>query len=1396
MLPQFIEAAGAAVGKALGLTTVDTHDAATPPQDTRSPSYAQARAAAPSKSHPRKSEDELRLVGDFSTPADAVACPDPQIWDTGVQMAAKPTLKKTKACSDAAHTNGQTADLRQPGARGSFNPIDTLMEDRTGNARSRQITYGKQDRLQQQSIGRTQYGGQQAFLQAMASRSPATSVRTRGLHVANTDDATGPSPSKRRKTEHTVILDDDDDPQYVSPSRAPWTPVSTARGRRPSASRSQSQVSIGSGTSFTTARPNSTSQSEFLLTDQRLSHHRKRRRPNPAREEGLFPVNNAVVTSPNESSLQSPYVVSDDDEAPPRQHLLKNFKQGVGDSPQGQVIVTSIHFPGARINESTSETSERLSNARKGTQSTNLRDTYRRPPPVTEDVDDSLDEVATSPAGARPGKAQAAPSKVVQAANSEIKRKKRTVASEEIVWQLKFARSHDFEQTSRGLRLKRDTDKKFIIQAIDDDHNYCHIGDLDFARVARVLADTISHIRFTSSRSSDGNVNILDLEFADNSEFLDFRDNYVEPHSGVKKIVSGDEAYMGKIFAKDLPKNHRVGQVLGDDVDERADTSMATQTRQASGQGDLFKQLRAHAPEEKKAILRPTRTTARPTRSTAASSRLFDVSPVQDTVEKFSEVKGLGRPWKRPLVYVQGKQRATVHFEDLYRLDEEEFLNDSLIDFYMIHLFKQHNVPTDKVYFFNTFFYTALTSDAGRNPMNYAKVARWTQKIDIFGYDYIVVPINESTHWYLAIICNVSGIDRKPVIEDFDEDSNPAAEEQGSTPLVGDHQHDSEAAAKHPLPSSNNPRLGVDRSRPIVHKGEDDSLLEESKQLDLVDPHDPGSQEDFSPANGDSTEAPADGTVADGSTSQDIFAPVVEIQKSLDIPLATQKSKKPKKRQQALPKRDPDQPVIIILDSLGDLSSRYSAVRTLKAWIAAEGKAKRGMDAIIKENGYYPKASQIPKQSNWSDCGVYLLGYVEKFFQSPDDFKNRLLTGEMFAQIDWPDFDPRQMRTQMRNIIVQCVKDQDAAKAQEKKAKLEASKVSVLPSSMTEQKQTQDEPLPPEANDQSSVAGAGAGILLEAHEPSIAKTPTRRLNSPFEFKPRSARSNGQAPNTKADNKVPTPRAPDSVNNAALLSEPSVKPAFATPMKEERRRSPEVRIPSKSPEKSRAAQVKAPSSPPSADETQRQHRLEEWQQNKIKVERVASKQKRSPGSPSQKEGTSRTAQPSPPTKNDREGSAPDIPIEIPESQEPAPEPTASPKRTMTKPPAKRRRAAESSPGKHLLKAAPSLEEIDVSVFQNNSVKKQQRNAAVTAEPIAEVQGEESQSRGATPMLMDGSLQRDEGAPFELMDIDSSGADAMDVDTKSLSSVVQETPEPDEADDGQFPSGGRNSTPLLM
>jgi len=71
-----------------------------------------------------------------------------------------------------------------------------------------------------------------------------------------------------------------------------------------------------------------------------------------------------------------------------------------------------------------------------------------------------------------------------------------------------------------------------------------------------------------------------------------------------------------------------------------------------------------------------------------------------------------------------------------------------------------------KMHLFNSFFYKALTAPTKKGPRKDAtakkltnqekmhqQVKGWSRSIDLFSKDYIIVPINEHQHWYLAIIC-------------------------------------------------------------------------------------------------------------------------------------------------------------------------------------------------------------------------------------------------------------------------------------------------------------------------------------------------------------------------------------------------------------------------------------------------------------------------------------------------------------------------------------------------------------------------------------------------------------------------------------------------------------------
>lgn len=121
----------------------------------------------------------------------------------------------------------------------------------------------------------------------------------------------------------------------------------------------------------------------------------------------------------------------------------------------------------------------------------------------------------------------------------------------------------------------------------------------------------------------------------------------------------------------------------------------------------------------------------------------------------------------------------SITIPDFKCLAVDEFLNDVIINFYLEYITRE--VLTDeqekKTHIFNTFFYEALskTSTKNNNEMDslselsiaqkrYERVEKWTKHVNLFEKDFIIVPINQNVHWFLAIICFPGAIksDTKP----------------------------------------------------------------------------------------------------------------------------------------------------------------------------------------------------------------------------------------------------------------------------------------------------------------------------------------------------------------------------------------------------------------------------------------------------------------------------------------------------------------------------------------------------------------------------------------------------------------------------------------------------------
>lgn len=145
-----------------------------------------------------------------------------------------------------------------------------------------------------------------------------------------------------------------------------------------------------------------------------------------------------------------------------------------------------------------------------------------------------------------------------------------------------------------------------------------------------------------------------------------------------------------------------------------------------------------------------------------------------------------------------GLNQNTIKFdlsiEDLKCLNEGEFLNDTIIDFYLQYVYHEILSEEDRrrTYLFNSFFYTRLTrktnddvSTVSAAERRYSRVKRWLRDVDIFSKDFLIVPINQTAHWFIVLIQyhNQVPTEADLISDDDDDDDQPLREKTSAKPM-------------------------------------------------------------------------------------------------------------------------------------------------------------------------------------------------------------------------------------------------------------------------------------------------------------------------------------------------------------------------------------------------------------------------------------------------------------------------------------------------------------------------------------------------------------------------------------------------------------------------------------
>ena len=417
-----------------------------------------------------------------------------------------------------------------------------------------------------------------------------------------------------------------------------------------------------------------------------------------------------------------------------------------------------------------------------------------------------------------------------------------------------------------------------------------------------------------------------------------------------------------------------------------------------------------------------------------------------------SKANDLGPRWKRPLLYPQsGKKKTTVEWKDLERLDDGEFLNDNLIGFYLryleIRLEERDPELAGRVYWFNTFFFASLTQTArGQGRINYDAVTKWTRNVDLFNFDYIIVPINESAHWYIALICNLPALNRVLPLTGHEgpKSPSPRLEVLGNS---GKGDSDGTPQSRGVLNPQNLHNSGDD-----VEMHDEEHTRESLAELRIQDLSTPSEQQEATAQSAgrddDMLDTPGQNiselqentnveTEDYGERDKVIDSRGVDEQLRSESKVALPKKGK-RKSNPPVKTLDPDQPTIITLDSLGIAHS--PTIRVLKDYLHAEGMDKRGGMEFEDSEIKGCTAKQIPLQDNFCDCGLFLLGYMERFLQEPRNFVTKILRREFDGSRDWTKMEPSAMRAAMRELIMTTYAEQEGIPVAEHKVATPATK--------------------------------------------------------------------------------------------------------------------------------------------------------------------------------------------------------------------------------------------------------------------------------------------------------------------------------------------------------------------
>ncbi|TGZ49294.1 Sentrin-specific protease [Temnothorax longispinosus] len=281
------------------------------------------------------------------------------------------------------------------------------------------------------------------------------------------------------------------------------------------------------------------------------------------------------------------------------------------------------------------------------------------------------------------------------------------------------------------------------------------------------------------------------------------------------------------------------------------------------------------------------------------------------------------------------KGGIAINTEDYMCLAEDQFLNDVIIDFYLKYLTLEVLSESDqhRTHVFSSYFYKRLTSPHAQAaesavPMTpaakrHARVQKWTKNVNIFEKDFIIIPINEHAHWFLAIICFPGLVGKVSTCATKPNDVHKTVQKSKKIKEL----------------KTKTVTIGSTTITPVT-------------TTITIDQLDDGSERDE--AEGDDDEMEVD------SDEEDETEQPEENKTQINIKVEVKEE----------PTEIVKLPCILIFDSLAG-ASRARVVATLRDYLSCEHVAKLGVEKTFSKDTIKGACPKVPQQSNFTDCGLY-----------------------------------------------------------------------------------------------------------------------------------------------------------------------------------------------------------------------------------------------------------------------------------------------------------------------------------------------------------------------------------------------------------------------------------------